>query len=121
MVSDSGLVKNIIKEGTGDAFPAKGDTVEVHYTGTLEDGTKFDSSRDRDSVFSFAIGEGNVIKGWDEGVATMKKGRSMSGLCSWPLVQEVRVGRDVCRTVCCIASVGPCVVVSVCNCTDVFA
>ena len=86
MGSDKGLVKNIIKEGSGDKFPQPGDTVQVHYTGTLKDGTKFDSSRDRDSVFSFEIGMGSVIQGWDEGVATMKKGKFLlrivlDGIC----------------------------------------
>jgi peptidylprolyl isomerase len=59
--------------GTG-AVPTKGQTVEVHYTGTLENGKKFDSSRDRNQTFKFQIGEGQVIKGWDEGLSTMKVG-----------------------------------------------
>src|SRR5205807_4257999 len=62
-----------IRAGTG-AECKPGDTVSVHYTGTLEDGTKFDSSRDRGQPFSFPLGKGRVIKGWDEGVAGMKVG-----------------------------------------------
>jgi len=73
ITTGSGLKYIDIKEGDG-ASPSKGQTVTVHYTGTLEDGTKFDSSRDRNSPFSFKIGVGQVIKGWDEGVATMKVG-----------------------------------------------
>lgn len=69
----SGLKYMELKEGSG-ATPKKGQTVEVHYTGTLEDGTKFDSSRDRKQPFKFKIGEGQVIKGWDEGLSTMKVG-----------------------------------------------
>ena len=56
--------------GTG-ASPKAGDTVSVHYTGWLTDGTKFDSSVDRNEVFSFVLGAGQVIQGWDERVATM--------------------------------------------------
>jgi peptidylprolyl isomerase len=69
----SGLKYVEIAEGSGES-PAKGQTVSVHYTGTLENGKKFDSSRDRNQAFEFQIGEGQVIKGWDEGLSTMKVG-----------------------------------------------
>jgi len=59
--------------GTGES-PSPGKTVTVHYTGRLENGTKFDSSVDRGQPFKFIIGVGEVIKGWDEGVMTMKVG-----------------------------------------------
>jgi len=72
-VTATGLQFIDIKVGTG-ASPQTGQTVEVHYTGWLADGTKFDSSRDRGLPFSFAIGTGQVIPGWDEGVASMKVG-----------------------------------------------
>lgn len=73
VTTPSGLKYEELKEGTG-ATPKPGQTVEVHYVGTLEDGTQFDSSRDRGQPFSFKIGIGQVIKGWDEGVSTMKVG-----------------------------------------------
>jgi len=73
ITTPSGLEYIDIKEGDG-ATPQKGQTVVVHYTGTLDDGSKFDSSRDRNRPFSFKIGVGQVIKGWDEGVGTMKVG-----------------------------------------------
>lgn len=62
-----------ITQGTG-ASPKSGDTVTVHYTGWLTSGAKFDSSVDRDEPFAFVLGEGQVIQGWDQGVATMRIG-----------------------------------------------
>ena len=73
ITNDSGLKYKEIKIGEG-TYPEKGDQVVVHYTGKLEDGTVFDSSVDRNVPFEFAIGQGRVIKGWDEGLATMKIG-----------------------------------------------
>ncbi len=73
VTTPSGLKYVDLMEGTG-ASPQTGQTVVVHYTGTLEDGTKFDSSRDRNQPFQFKIGVGQVIKGWDEGVGSMKVG-----------------------------------------------
>ena len=69
----SGLEYVEIAEGTG-ARPKQGDTVSVHYTGWLKSGQKFDSSVDRGEPFAFPLGKGRVIKGWDEGVSTMKVG-----------------------------------------------
>lgn len=69
----SGLQYWDIVAGTG-AVAAPGNTVKVHYTGFLTTGEKFDSSRDRGEPFSFPLGAGQVIKGWDEGVAGMKVG-----------------------------------------------
>ncbi|CAF0704130.1 unnamed protein product [Brachionus calyciflorus] len=71
---DGGVLKQILREGHGDEKSMTGDTVFVHYTGTLLDGTKFDSSRDRGEQFSFEVGRGSVIKGWDMGIPTMKRG-----------------------------------------------
>ncbi len=72
--TESGLKYIDIKEGDGES-PEKGQTVIVHYTGVLQsNGKKFDSSRDRNDPFSFPIGVGRVIKGWDEGVGSMKVG-----------------------------------------------
>jgi peptidylprolyl isomerase len=73
VTTPSGLKYEVIATGTG-AIPKAGQTVIVHYTGTLDDGTKFDSSRDRNEPFKFKLGAGQVIKGWDEGLATMKVG-----------------------------------------------
>jgi len=82
VVLADGLKKKIIREGHGDV-PPLGSNVNVHYVGRLlSDGTKFDSSRDRDSPFSFDLGKGSVIKGWDEGVATMKIGEIAELVCA---------------------------------------
>jgi len=69
----SGLKYVDVKVGSG-ASPVKGKQVKVHYTGTLENGKKFDSSVDRNEPFTFVIGVGQVIAGWDEGVMGMKVG-----------------------------------------------
>tara|TARA_Y100001980_G_C14545548_1_gene325181 strand:+ start:658 stop:1506 length:849 start_codon:yes stop_codon:yes gene_type:complete len=73
ITTESGLKYIDIALGDG-AMPETGDKVVVHYTGTLEDGTKFDSSRDRNRPFEFPLGMGRVIKGWDEGLASMRIG-----------------------------------------------
>ena len=62
-----------LTEGKGGS-PKRGETVTVHYTGWLTDGTKFDSSVDRNEPFAFVLGTGQVIQGWDQGVATMRVG-----------------------------------------------
>jgi FKBP-type peptidyl-prolyl cis-trans isomerase len=73
ITTKSGLAYKDLKIGTGKEAK-KGDTVTVHYTGLLENGKKFDSSRDRNKPFPFELGAGEVIPGWDEGVAGMKEG-----------------------------------------------
>ena len=71
--TSTGLKYSVDQQGTG-AQAFIGQTVSVHYTGWLTDGTKFDSSRDRGAPLEFPLGMGRVIKGWDEGVAGMKVG-----------------------------------------------
>lgn len=73
ITTESGLQYRKLVEGTG-AQPQRGNSVLVHYTGTLTDGTKFDSSRDRDRPFSFKVGVGQVIRGWDEALSLMHVG-----------------------------------------------
>ncbi|KAF3929516.1 hypothetical protein ABW19_dt0202733 [Dactylella cylindrospora] len=68
-----GVTKEILVDGTG-AQPNVGDTIIMHYTGTLQNGTKFDSSVDRGKPFEAPIGVGRLIKGWDEAVPQMKVG-----------------------------------------------
>lgn len=78
ITTDSGLKYEIIAQGKSSVMPKKGQKVTVHYTGWLDvngqKGVKFDSSVDRGNPFTFVIGIGQVIKGWDEGVASMKVG-----------------------------------------------
>ncbi|MDO9188235.1 MAG: FKBP-type peptidyl-prolyl cis-trans isomerase [Sulfurimicrobium sp.] len=71
--TESGLIYEDITPGEGDEAVA-GRMVSVHYTGWLTDGSKFDSSKDRNDPFTFPLGAGHVIKGWDEGVQGMKAG-----------------------------------------------
>lgn len=73
-----GVEIQTIKEGDGVNYPRRGQTVQVHYTGTLTSGQKFDSSRDRGQPFSFKLGAGEVIRGWDEGVAQLSLGQRAS-------------------------------------------
>eukprot|EP00808_Paulinella_micropora_P003924 g36284.t1 len=69
-----GVKITVLKAGDGKTFPKKGDKLSMHYVGTLTNGKKFDSSRDKGKEFNFNIGVGRVIKGWDEGVMKMSLG-----------------------------------------------
>ncbi|CAH0513318.1 unnamed protein product [Peronospora belbahrii] len=77
---DGGVIKETYVEGSGEC-PPEGYEIRAHYTGTLLDGTKFDSSRDRDSEFKFVLGKGNVIKAWDLAFASMKVGEKAMLTC----------------------------------------
>ncbi|XP_011708918.2 peptidyl-prolyl cis-trans isomerase FKBP1A [Macaca nemestrina] len=70
-----GVQVETISPGDGRTFPKRGQTCVVHYTGMLEDGKKFDSSRDRNKPFKFMLGKQEVIRGWEEGVAQMSVGQ----------------------------------------------
>ena len=70
-INKDGVLIEVLKEGNG-AEAQSGETVSVHYTGTFENGAKFDSSLDRGAPFNFVLGSGQVIKGWDIGVLGMK-------------------------------------------------
>ncbi|KAG0303775.1 FK506 binding protein proline rotamase rapamycin-binding protein [Dissophora globulifera] len=69
-----GVTKTTITEGDKVNYPKDGDTVVMHYVGTLDDGSKFDSSRDRNKPFETPIGVGRVIQGWEKGVPQMSLG-----------------------------------------------
>ena len=71
------LKKELLQEGTGEQVVKSGDQISVHYTGTLVDGTKFDSSVDRGVPFDLTIGIGRVIPGWDQGIVGMKVGEKV--------------------------------------------
>ncbi|XP_072045098.1 peptidyl-prolyl cis-trans isomerase FKBP1A-like [Amphiura filiformis] len=75
-------VQKTLEVGGDAPQPKKGQTVVVHYTGTLTNGKKFDSSRDRGKPFKFPLGEGRVIRGWDEGVGQLKVGERATLTCS---------------------------------------
>ena len=74
VTTDSGLMYEVIQEGSGTEKPSSGDNVSAHYTGMFMDGRKFDSSVDRGQPIQFPVGTGRVIKGWDEALLDMKKG-----------------------------------------------
>ncbi|KAL2820220.1 FK506-binding protein 1A [Aspergillus cavernicola] len=71
-----------LSPGDGQNFPKAGDVVTIHYVGTLADGSKFDSSRDRNDPFQTKIGVGKVIAGWDEGVPQLSVGEKANLICS---------------------------------------
>ena len=77
-----GVSIETIQAGDGKTFPQKGQEVHVHYTGTLTDGKVFDSSRTRGEPFTFTLGMGQVIRGWDEGVAQLSIGQRANLTCT---------------------------------------
>ena len=79
-----------IKEGDGKTFPKKGDHVYVHYTGTLLNGKKFDSSVDRGEPFEFDLGVGQVIQCWDMSVARLSVGEKIKVICPYSLAYGER-------------------------------
>ncbi|XP_029309224.1 12 kDa FK506-binding protein-like [Cottoperca gobio] len=77
-----GVVVETIRTGDGVSYPKRGQKVTVHYVGTLTNGSKFDSSKDRGQPFQFKIGLGQVIRAWDDGVAQMSIGQVAKLTCS---------------------------------------
>lgn len=93
--TESGLYVIVTEKGNGPK-PQKGDKVKVHYTGRLLDGTKFDSSVDRGQPFEFVLGQGRVIKGWDEGIAMLNVGSKATLIVPSKLGYGERgAGRDI--------------------------
>lgn len=93
--TESGLYVIVTEKGSGPK-PKKGDKVKVHYTGRLLDGTKFDSSRDRGQPFEFPLGQGRVIRGWDEGIARLNVGSKATLIVPSKLGYGERgAGRDI--------------------------
>jgi FKBP-type peptidyl-prolyl cis-trans isomerase len=92
----SGLQYEVIEPGSGDS-PMDGDIVQAHYTGTLLDGTKFDSSVDRNEPFQFMVGAGQVIPAWDEALKLMKPGAKYKIYCPTELAygENVRPGGPI--------------------------
>eukprot|EP01090_Pellita_catalonica_P009361 TRINITY_DN20424_c0_g1_i1.p1 TRINITY_DN20424_c0_g1~~TRINITY_DN20424_c0_g1_i1.p1 ORF type:complete len:163 (-),score=35.54 TRINITY_DN20424_c0_g1_i1:11-499(-) len=86
--TESGLVYKVLVEGTGDSKPGKDDTVQVHYTGTLKDGTKFDSSVDRGQPATFGVSQ--VIAGWTEALQLMTVGTKLELYIPWDLAYGER-------------------------------
>lgn len=105
LTSDGLLLKRVIKSSSSTEGPKSSNKVHVHYDGTLwnEAHTPFDSSRNRPGDFSFTLGQGQVIKGWDIGVASMKKGETCELICSHEYgngrpchTKQTRAGRHAC-------------------------
>ncbi len=90
ITTPSGLKYLLTKEGEGEATPRPGDTLTVHYTGTLLEGAKFDSSRDRGTPFRFPVGRGRVIRGWDEAFLGMRRGEQRTLIIPPDLAYGVR-------------------------------
>ncbi|XP_036386972.1 peptidyl-prolyl cis-trans isomerase FKBP1B-like [Megalops cyprinoides] len=82
LTNKMGVEIETITPGDGRTFPKKGQTCVVHYVGSLTNGQKFDSSRDRDKPFKFKIGKQEVIRGWEEGVGQMSVGQRAKLTCS---------------------------------------
>ncbi|XP_039220699.1 peptidyl-prolyl cis-trans isomerase FKBP1A isoform X1 [Crotalus tigris] len=88
-----GVLMETIAPGDGRTFPKRGQTCVVHYTGMLEDGKKFDSSRNRGKPFKFVMGKQEVIRGWEEGVSQVGRGQVGWGTGQEEGVSQMSVGQ----------------------------